>query len=502
MFQQVPIKFQPGLYANRSARSSQQRWVDGNLVRFRDGVPEQIGGWVRAPTAGATILGVPREMIAFRLNNQIGRYAGIGTHRAFYLFNGSDVTDITPVSFVQGRQDTLIGAGYGAGPYGRGKYGTRRLVAGSLLDASVWTADTFGQLLLACFNFDGKVYKYDLAAADTKLVVVPGITARAVCVSDQRHAFYFGAQGDPARVIWSDREDYTNITPSITNRAGGYNVQATSAFQCGRRVRGYVLGWTGTELFGFFPLNNTLVYGFERLGTNCGACGPQSVAVVTTSEAETAYWMGPENFFGFDGAVRELDCELRDFVFNNINRDQRAKFVARTNTKYSEIWFFYCSAGSIEIDRAVIYDYARELWTKADLSRTIWMDRGIFQNPIAMDAAGLVYEHESGDSANGTLMGSYVVSHPITIGVGQQFALVNQFWPDMQEGSKDCDLSFVTRDYPGGPDVTYGPYRFAWTDGKMDLAINARQFQFKIAGAGGKWEMGTPLLSMKGGSLR
>ena len=279
-------------------------------------------------------------------------------------------------------------------------------------------------------------------------------------------------------------------------------MQAGSPFQCGRRVRGYVLGWTQTEVFGFFPLNNALVYGRERLGTNCGAASPHAVAVVTDNEAESAYWMGLNNFFSFAGSVQEMECELRDYVFNDINQQQRVKFQARANSKFSEVWFFYCSALSAEIDRAVVYDYARQTWTKANVARTCWLDRGIFALPIAIAADGTVYQHEIGATANGAAMASFVVSHPITVGEGQQFADIDGFWPDMQEGSSACTVSFLTRDSAGGAQTIYGPYNFAIGDEKVDLAISCRQFQVKIAGVAGHWEVGRPLISRQGGSLR
>jgi hypothetical protein len=501
VFSQVPLRFRPGLYANRSPRSSEQRWVDGNLVRFRDGMPEQVGGWVTAPQRDGPIAGVAREIIAWRPNSQVGRYAGIGTHEGFWLTNGSDLDDITPIGFVAGRRDTLVGAGFGALAYGAGPYGTRRDTGASLLDASVWTTDMFGELLIANFNTDGKIYTFDVGS-DSELQELVGHTARAICVSEERHLFAFGMDGDPSFVGWSDREDYTEFTPDVTNRAGGYNVAATSPFQCGRRVRGYVLGWTATELFGFFPLNNSLVYGRERLGTKCGACGPQSVAVVTDSQAEAAYWMGPHAFFGWDGAVRELDCELRDYVFNDVNLVQRAKFQARTNTRFSEVWFFYCSADSTEIDRAVVYNYAQGLWSKASISRTTWLDAGIFADPIAITADGAFFVHETGETADGAQMGSFVESHPLVVGAGQQLIEVDAFWPDMQDGSGDCELTFIGRDYPGGPDLTFGPSRFASTDEKVDLAIACRQLAVRIEGVDGYWELGTPLLSMKSGGGR
>ena len=496
------IRFDPGLYANRSKRASTGRWVDGNLVRFPDGVPQQMGGWVAVPFVGGPVLGRARDFIAWRPNSQAGRLALIGTHSNAYRFDGGAITDVTPVGFVPGRADSLIGAGYGAALYGDDDYGTPRTTSSNTLEAASWTFDMFGEVVLGCYSGDAKLYEY-LDAPGAKLVPIAGApSARAMCVSDERHVFAFGCDGDPSNVRWSDRENRTVWTPSGTNRAGGYQVQITSAFQCGKRCRGQVLAWTQTELFGFAPLANSLVYSRDPLGAQCGAMGPNAVAVVTDRGGEVAYWMSPHGFYTFDGTVRELPCDLQDYVFKDINIIQRVKTQVRSNKLHGEIWFFYCSAASNEIDRAVVYCYRNNTWSKANISRLVWLDTGIFPLPLALDQNGVIYEHERGDTANGAALSSYVLSHPLTIGTGQSFTDVSDFWPDMDPLSGTAAVSFICRDFPGAPDVVHGPFPFTPADEKIDLAISTRQIQIKIAGVSGYWELGIPLLNRQMGSGR
>jgi hypothetical protein len=307
----------------------------------------------------------------------------------------------------------------------------------------------FGQVLLGLFSYDGKFYKYDRVGGDARFIAVAGApTGRAICMSDERHCFMFGCDGIPGLVRWSNREDYTVWTPLATNRAGSYELQVRSPFQCGVRVRGQVLGLTKTEVFAFTPLQNALVYARDRISTEAGVVGSHAIAVVTDSQGESAYWMGQTDFFAYDGLVRTLDCELRDYVFNDINMVQSSKFAAGVNTQFNEVWFFYCSAASSEVDRGVIYNYADGTWSKATIARLAGQDRGVFQNPIAVDAAGTLYTHEIGKTANGATMPSFVQSHPITIGIGERFADVDQWWPDMQDGSDAAKVSFICRDGP------------------------------------------------------
>jgi hypothetical protein len=39
------LKFRPGINRDRTDLASMGGWYDGNLVRFRDGNPEKLGGW-------------------------------------------------------------------------------------------------------------------------------------------------------------------------------------------------------------------------------------------------------------------------------------------------------------------------------------------------------------------------------------------------------------------------------------------------------------------------
>lgn len=505
MFNQIELACQPGLFGNRSKRASKNRWADGNLVRFRDDVPAQIGGWVQPPVVGATIAGRAREIISWRPSSTAGRLCAIGTHSNAYEYDGGAVSDITPTGFVAGRPDSIIGAGYGAGLYNDGLYGTPRVTSANTLEAASWTFDMFGDTLIGCFNANGIIYDY-LAGTDPRLQAVVGApTANAILVSDERHVFAIGADGQGNLVRWSDREDYTTAgawTPSATNRAGSYELQVTSPLVCGKRCRSQVLLWTNTELFSLSPLNNALVYSKETIASRCGVMGPHAVCVVTDGGGEVAIWMGADSFFMYDGLVRSLECDLQDYVFNDINLVQRAKIQARSNSLFDEVWFFYVSDSSTEIDRAVIYNYMNNTWTKANVSRLTWLDQKIFPLPLAIDASGVIFEHENGSLAVGAPMDSYVISHPLVQGNGRNELQVEAFWPDLEPLSDTCAVTFIGRDYPGGPDIIFGPYNFDVTDEKIDLEIDVRELQVKISGVDGRWELGLPTLSMQIGGQR
>ena len=49
--------------------------------------------------------------------------------------------------------------------------------------------------------------------------------------------------------------------------------------------------------------------------------------------------------------TQTLPCSLRQYVFDDINRDQAFQIFAGANEAYNEVWWFYCSANSTAIDR-------------------------------------------------------------------------------------------------------------------------------------------------------
>jgi hypothetical protein len=494
----VALPFPPGLYSNRTRRAS-RRFTDGNLVRFPDGYPEQMGGWTSPAVTGVAIAGRARDMVAWRVST--GRMAAIGTNEGAFSYDGGTVKNITPAGFVAGRPDSLVGVGFGAGLYGGGTYGTPRALTGITSNAASWTLDLWGTDLVACYTDSGKIYDWTPGVDETMQLVANAPTCRAIVVSDERHLFAIGTGAAGDGVDWSDQENNTVWTPTATNKAGGYTLAITSPFQCGRRVRGQVLAWTQTELFGFAPLTSSLVYSRDRLGTNCGVAGPQAACVVTDNQAETAYWMGVSNFYAFDGVVRTLPCDLHEYVFGDLNTLQRVKFHARPNTRHNEVWFFYCSAASNEIDRAVVFDYQQGTWTKAALSRLVWCDAGVYDLPLAIDATGTIYQHEDGETADGQPMPSFITS-PLLQANQAQVAHLLSLWPDMEAGSGTMALTITGRFYPHGEPESFGPYLFDGTTTRVELAVALREFQLKFDAVAGHWALGEMQIEMQGGGLR
>ena len=95
--------------------------------------------------------------------------------------------------------------------------------------------------------------------------------------------------------------------------------------------------------------------------------------------------MGQENFFYFDGnSVQVLECDVHDYVFGDFNSAQQSKVWAFAIGPNNEVWWFYCSESSLEIDRYVAYDYREKHWLIGNLSRTAGANRGVFAYPFLL----------------------------------------------------------------------------------------------------------------------
>ena len=88
------IAFAPGIDKQDTEYGAAGRWTDSDFVRFRYGLPEKIGGWIKL--IQNTLVGVARDMHAWTDLNGV-RYTAIGTDRKLYIYTEGVAYDITPV---------------------------------------------------------------------------------------------------------------------------------------------------------------------------------------------------------------------------------------------------------------------------------------------------------------------------------------------------------------------------------------------------------------------
>lgn len=468
----ITLDIPPGVVRSGTEYQSQGRYYSADLWRFHEGASRPIGGWVERIASG--ISGKARAIVTW-LSNANQPWTGVGTHTNLYAISRSGiVNDITPAGFAAGRPDAEEGGGYGDGLYGAGTYGTPRASTGSILPASVWSLDTWGEYLVGTMG--ATIYEWQGSGGTPAAAIANAPEAEAILVTDERIMMALGANGDPRAVDWCDAEDNTDWTPSSTNLAGGKRLQTNGALKAGRRVNGAYLLLTDVDVHRAAYVGLPLVYRFERLETGCGVASKGAAVLAANGRV---YWMGVNGFWTSDGSyVDPLPCDVFDYVFGDLNQTQISKVTTLHNSLFGEVWWWYPSAASEENDRYVYFKYlnGQQHWMIGEMARLAAVDRGVLQYPQATDADGVVYSHETGHLKDARQ--PFITSGPVQIGEGDRNMDVAAYIPD-EATLGEVALSFAVRDYTMDAPVTVAAVSAA---SKTDVRFQGRAVSVTYTG--------------------
>lgn len=477
----IPLEIKPGVFKNGTDLMAKDRWTDANLVRWHEDSLRPVGGW--RSFDDTEIAGVVRGMLGWR-DNAGARYIAAGSFNKLHTVSAAGVvTDITPTGFTDGFEKAAINTGWGGGTYGTGRYGTPRTDSTSFTEAAVWSLDTWGQNLVACCAADGKLYEWALDTETAAAAITNAPTGCEGLVStEERFLFALGAGGNPRKVQWCDQEDNTTWTAAATNQAGDIELQTSGGIKQAVRTRGQVLILTDTDAHTATFTGGQAVFSFQRVGDACGVASRQAAV----SASGTAYWMGRRGFYQFSGgAVEPIYSEVSDYVFKDMNSNQISQAWATTNAQFGEVWWFYPSEASTEVDRYVVYNYRENHWNIGALSRTAGFDQGVWRYPMWIDDTGELYEHEYGFNHGADT--PFAETGPMMIATGDQVMCVTQMLPD-EETQGQVTATFKTRFFPNGDEFEFGPYNMA---NPTDVRFTGRQIRMRVQGNGNDdWRVG------------
>ena len=423
-----------------------------------------------------------------------------------------------------GLDTTATGAGWGVGTWGRGAWGsaaTTPIVTNTL---RIWSHDNFGEDLLMNVR-NGGIYYWDKTGGLTSRAVsldslagsnkAPTI-AKQILVSDRdRHVIAFGCDPegnpgvqDPLIIRFSSQENLTDWETRPDNTAGELRLGSGSEIITAVETRQQILVFTDDSLYAMQYLGPPFTFGVNHISENVTTMGPLSAVAVE----DNVFWMGLNEFYAFGGTVQRIPCSVRDYVFSDFNLLQREKVVAATNTAFSEVWWFYPSSGSETNDRYVVYNYQQQIWYYGTMPRTYWMDRGIYDNPIAAGPNNYLYTQETGFDADGSAITAYIESSQIDIGDGDQFAFIKRLIPDLTfrnstASSPSANFTIKTRNFPGGVYLQSNEKTVTktasvpveqFTD-QVHLRLRGRSFAMRIESddSGVGWRLGSPRLDIR-----
>jgi len=322
---------------------------------------------------------------------------------------------------------------------------------------------------------------------------------------------------DPMTVRWSDQESVVEWAPAITNQAGEIRFSHGSSIVAALQSRQEILVFTDSAVYSMQYLGPPYVWSNQLLSDNISIASMNAAAYASG----VAYWMGQDKFYKYDGRVQTLRCDLRQYIFSDINRSQFEQIFSGTNEGFNEVWWFYCSQDSTAVNRYVIYNYLEDTWYYGSIARSAWLDTALRNYPVAATYVNNLVYHENGvdDNATGTPVAieASITSAQFDIGDGHNFAFVYRMLPDITfRGSTGNTTPAVTMYLQGlnnsGSGITQTGNANVVNSGSAPSVINVdeftgqiyirirgRQMQMKITSntLGTQWQIGAPRIDIR-----
>jgi len=420
-----------------------------------------------------------------------------------------------------GLDAAVAGAGWGAGSWSRGTWGSSSNAPIVTNQLRLWSNDNFGEDLLINVR-DGGIYYWDSfvtpgqlspsfgqrAVALDQLSGASGAPtiAKQILVSDRdRHVIAFGCDPvdsigtqDPMLIRFSDQESVTDWTPTATNTAGDLRLGSGSEIVRAVETRQQILVFTDTTLYAMQYLGAPYTFGVGAISENISILSPNAVVAID----DAVFWMGNAEFYSYTGQVERLPCTVRDFVYENFNTSQGLKVCAALNSENSEIWWFYPSASSENNDRYVVYNYIENAWYYGTMARTAWTDHGVLGNPIAASPDHYLYTQElgfdDGSTSPPSAINAYISSSPIDMDEGQQFSFIRRLLPDVSfrnsaESAPTVDITTRVRNSTNSGFLATTTSTIGTATEQVHLRLRGRQFSIQVESdqTGVTWRLGS-----------
>lgn len=439
---------------------------------FIVGVPTSVGG---VTLSGAYVVSLTGGVATIQSADVAASTASVrengGTVRIAYLLETAD-------------EAAEAGSGaFGVGPYGTGPFGVASQTAPVGGFERQWSLPAWGEQLLANPT-NGPLYEWapPVAVGNVASVIANAPAQMVGCfvAMPQRQVMAFGCTDsvtnnqDPLLIRWCDVEDYTDWAASATNQAGSFRLSIGSEIVGGMQGPNQALLWTDIDLWVAQYIGFPLVYGFNRVGLNCGLRCLRGAAIL----GNRVYWIGIDGFFVYDGQeVLPIPCSVWDFIFQNIDPAYPGSTFMAANAFFNEFFCFFPVVGSNGGDICYVkYNTVDNVWDYGPanaLARSAWVTPSVFDQPIGADYGGLLQSHENGTDLDGVPMDAWAQTGFISLDEGTSFVSLHRLLPDFvlsPLATAQITLFFV--DYPGDPPRQYGPYpitastKYVWVRGR------------------------------------
>ena len=459
----ITIDIPPGFRSQGTQVQASGAWFTGNLVRWRQGLPEKMPGWLR-------LVADPFKWFIRRM------HAWLDLEDRRNLFVGTDAG----LELVVDDKRYLVVDG---------------VVVPDPRKAT-WFLDNLGENGLA-LTTHGRLLMYKPPPRDPPFPPPQMITVTEAPLSShgmfvampQAQIIIWGTDGvigeegalDPLMIRWSDVGTEKIWIAAVGNQAGSYRLSRGSRIMGAIQAPQTTLIFTDMDVWSMSYIGPPLVYGFTIMGTGCGLIAPHAVATL----GRTTYWQGPKSIWQYgDSGVQPVVSTVHDYIFEDIDVDDIAKCHAGANSIGNEVTFYFPSRddpyrkGTQEITdpqptvlsneptHYVKYTTTEPAWDSGKLGRTAWINQNIFGMPLGADLNHRVQQHERGfDDDDQPMRDVYLETGFSAIGDATYIPSVDQCQPDLKWFGKNggVTLGFRTLSYASSRPISYGPFSMTET---------------------------------------
>jgi hypothetical protein len=402
-----------------------------------------------------------------------GGVTGGGTVNAKYQINTGLDTSVYGTGWGAG---IWGGIGPGTPPYGTSNPPTTtgwgdpatNTIPGTQL--RIWSQDNYGEDLLMAVH-DGGLYYWNTATGLGNRAVTlsslpsanmtPTIVKQVIVSERDRHIIVFGCDPetdpgvqDPLVIRFSSQESLTDWETRADNTAGELRLGSGSEIIGAVQTKQQVVVFTDVSIHAMQYIGPPYTFGVQEISSGVSIMGPNAMVAV----GDVVFWMGKGEFYVYSGSVAQIPCDVKEYVFSNLNIGQALKINAGHNGSFSEVWWFYPSTNSSENDSYVVYNYDQKIWYYGEMPRTAWVDRGVFGNPIAASSDNYLYYQDFGfnDGSNNppTALSPYIESSVVDLGEGDQFMFATRVIPDLTfrnstAANPTATFTIKARNFPG-----------------------------------------------------
>jgi len=399
-----------------------------------------------------------------------------------------------------------FGFGWGVGGWGLGTWGTPRSTSTVFIEPRVWGLDHFGKFLLATYN-TGSIYQFDPTQAQpwprAQLIGTAPTDCRYLFVTPENFVIALRAN---MVISGSSQGDFNTWTPATNNTAFTRTLAIGTKLVAGRVLAPFLsLVWSDSAPYLMQYTGSAFVYNIQLLAHKCGLIGPNAAIVV----GGKAYWMSPDNFWMYDGAVQVMPNveDIRRFVFNTLNIDNSYQCTATHNPIHDEVEFFYTPMGQTNPTKSVTFSIKDQAWAPHDwagLSLPARASGGSFEQgdtrPILAGTDGFLYQHENGVDASGApLPYSWQIARYPLGGNSRVLSEVQGIETDFNNMAQTMTITVASYDRLFDGSVQTEPLEtdsqvITTNEGYLDFRISGRYLQLSGASSdlGSNFRMGQP----------